>query len=208
MAAIELASSGTVIVNGQNVAKLQARGGAVPAPQVRPRVPGPQAALRPQRVPERAAAAADRGLRRPATRRGARAPRWTRSGCWRKEKAMPITLRAASSSACASRARWCTGRRCCWPTSRPATWTRPTRARSSSCSRAFHQVGVTVVIATHDRLVAEQLPARAIQLGHGRVSRRVSELAARPRRELVLRDARAAELARRRRRWRRCSTSW
>ena len=63
IAAIEFASSGTVIVNGQNLAKLRPGGGAVPAPQVRHRVPGSQAALRPQRVPERAAAAADRRLR-------------------------------------------------------------------------------------------------------------------------------------------------
>jgi cell division transport system ATP-binding protein len=36
--------------------------------------------------------------------------------------------------------------------------------------RSFHQVGVTVVIATHDRLVAEQLSARTIHLGQGRGS--------------------------------------
>jgi putative ABC transport system ATP-binding protein len=35
---------------------------------------------------------------------------------------------------------------------------------------AFHRVGVTVVIATHDRLIAEQLRTRTIQLVHGRVS--------------------------------------
>jgi cell division transport system ATP-binding protein len=36
--------------------------------------------------------------------------------------------------------------------------------------RSFHQVGVTVAIATHDRLVAEQLSARAIHLGQGRIA--------------------------------------
>ena len=35
---------------------------------------------------------------------------------------------------------------------------------------SFHQVGVTVAIATHDRLVAEQLSARTIHLGQGRVA--------------------------------------
>ena len=34
---------------------------------------------------------------------------------------------------------------------------------------AFHRVGVTVVIATHDRVVAEQLRTRTVQLIHGRV---------------------------------------
>jgi len=36
--------------------------------------------------------------------------------------------------------------------------------------RSFHQVGVTVAIATHDRLVAEQLSARTIHLEHGRIA--------------------------------------
>jgi predicted ABC-type transport system involved in lysophospholipase L1 biosynthesis ATPase subunit len=35
---------------------------------------------------------------------------------------------------------------------------------------SFHQVGVTVAIATHDRLVAQQLSARTIHLGQGRVT--------------------------------------
>ena len=36
--------------------------------------------------------------------------------------------------------------------------------------RSFHQVGVTVVVTTHDRVVAEQLGARTIHLDHGRVA--------------------------------------
>jgi ABC-type uncharacterized transport system YnjBCD ATPase subunit len=41
--------------------------------------------------------------------------------------------RAASSSALPSRARSSTTQRSCWPTSRPATWTRAPAARSSAC---------------------------------------------------------------------------
>jgi len=34
----------------------------------------------------------------------------------------------------------------------------------------FHRVGVTVVIATHDRVIAEQLRTRTVQLVHGRMA--------------------------------------
>ncbi len=35
--------------------------------------------------------------------------------------------------------------------------------------RAFHQVGVTVVVATHDATLVERFASRVIHLGHGRV---------------------------------------
>mgnify|MGYP003548592426 CR=1 FL=1 len=35
--------------------------------------------------------------------------------------------------------------------------------------RSFNQVGVTVVLATHDRLVRERLRARALELSGGRL---------------------------------------
>ena len=46
----------------------------------------------------------------------------------------PTSSRAASSSASRSRARSSTTRRCCWPTSRPATSTPRRRSGSCSCS--------------------------------------------------------------------------
>ncbi len=36
--------------------------------------------------------------------------------------------------------------------------------------RAFHQVGVTVLIATHDLAMIQRLGARAIRLDHGAVA--------------------------------------
>lgn len=45
----------------------------------------------------------------------------------------PRSCRAVSSNASPSPARWSTGRDCCWPTSRPATWTASSGGRSSIC---------------------------------------------------------------------------
>ena len=43
---------------------------------------------------------------------------------------------AVSSSASRSPGRWSSSPRCCWPTSRPATWTRAPGTRSSACWRS------------------------------------------------------------------------
>ena len=86
-----------------------------------------------------------------------------------KEKAMPITLSGGEQQrACIARA----------VVHRPAVLLadEPTGNLDEAYGReiidlfcAFHQVGVTVVIATHDRVVAEQLRTRTVQLIHGRV---------------------------------------
>ena len=166
MAAIELPSVGHRDRQRPEPRPLQARGGAVPAPQVRPHLPGPQAAVRPQRVRQRAAAARRSPASSGARRRAACAPRSTRWGCSARRRPCRSRSRAASSSASASRAPSCTVPRSCSPTSRPATSTRPTRATSCELFRSFNQVGVTVVIATHDR-ASERLARRTLVLSDG-----------------------------------------
>src|SRR5690554_2335629 len=56
-------------------------------------------------------------------------------GLLKKESLYPSPCPVGSSSGSASPGRWCTSRRCCWPTSPPATWTRRCRRRSWPCSR-------------------------------------------------------------------------
>jgi hypothetical protein len=100
---------------------------SLPAPQLRPDLPGPEAALRPQRARQRAAAAGHR--RRAARERCAgRAPRWTRSACSTARRRTRSRSPAASSSAWRSPAPSSTGRPSCSPTSRRPTWT-PIRRR-------------------------------------------------------------------------------
>ncbi len=104
------------------------------------------------------------------TRGAARAPRWTRSGCWRKEKALPITLSGGEQQrVCIARA----------VVHRPAVLLadEPTGNLDEAYARdivelfrSFNQVGVTVVIATHDRLVRERL-ARPRHRASGRTPR-------------------------------------
>jgi cell division transport system ATP-binding protein len=49
----------------------------------------------------------------------------------------------------------------CSPTNRPPTWTPNRRPTSSPSFHAFHQVGVTVVVATHDQQLDRALHHRA-----------------------------------------------
>ena len=108
--------------------------GAAPAPPDRHRVPGLQAAPEPDRLRQRR-------LRAPGDRRAAvgdpahRSPRscaWSASG--RRSTTTRTSSPAASSSASRSRARSSTTRRCCSPTSRPATSIPRPRSGSCSCS--------------------------------------------------------------------------
>ena len=169
VAAIEVASSGTVIMNGQNLAQLKA--GAVP--YVRRKfgivfqdhkllndrsvfqnvmLPLQIAGFDPRDGARRARAALDK------------------VGLLSKEKALPVTLSGGEQQrACIARA----------VVHRPAVLLadEPTGNLDEDYGRdivdlfrAFHQVGVTVVIATHDRQVAEQLNARTIHLAQGRVA--------------------------------------
>ena len=138
------------------------------APQLRPDLPGPQAALRPQRARQRDAAAADR---RPAAARGdpPRARRSTRSACWRAKRPIRSRCPAASSSAWRSPAPSSTARPSCSPTSRPATST-PTRpARSWKCSPTSTRSASRVVIATHDPQWIVRYHPNVLRLDHGRL---------------------------------------
>ena len=103
------------------------RARALAPPACRLRVPGLPRAAAPGRGAERGAAA-DAAARGP-TRRAWRAMlERGRPGRPRRAPAAAAAA-AASCSAWRSRARWCTGPRCCWPTSRPATSTRRTAER-------------------------------------------------------------------------------
>ena len=57
--------------------------------------------------------------------------------------------------------------RCSSPTSPPATSTPTTRARSSTSSRSFNQVGVTVLLSTHDEASLARPRRRRIALAGG-----------------------------------------
>ena len=113
-----------------------AQQGAVPAPQHRLRVPGLQAAAQQDRLRERRLRARG-GRRAPAQHppQGARDPQPRGPG---RQDEQPARTRsaAASSSASPSPALSSTTRRCCSPTSRPATSTPRRRSASCSCSCA------------------------------------------------------------------------
>ena len=167
--AIERPTSGSVIVNGQNVGALKR--GAIPYLRrniglvfqdqkllydrtVFDNVMLPLAfsGQAPREAARRARAALDK------------------VGLLAKEKALPVTLSGGEQQrVCIARA----------VVHRPAVLLvdEPTGNLDEAYARdivglfkAFHQVGVTVVIATHDRLVAEELSARTIQIGQGRIS--------------------------------------
>jgi cell division transport system ATP-binding protein len=169
MAAIELASAGTVIISGQNLAKLK----AAAVPFLRRRfgivfqdhkllydrnvfhnvlLPLQIAGFDPRDAARRARAALDK------------------VGLLGKEKALPVALSGGEQQrVCIARA----------VVHRPAVLLvdEPTGNLDEAYARdivelfrSFHQVGVTVAIATHDRLVAEQLSARTIHLEHGRIA--------------------------------------
>jgi len=169
MAAIEVATSGSVLIGNQNLAKLK----SAALPYLRRRfgivfqdhkllydrnviqnvlLPLQIAGFDGRDAARRARAALDK------------------VGLLGKEKAMPITLSGGEQQrVCIARA----------VAHRPAVLLadEPTGNLDDAYARnivelfrAFHQVGVTVVIATHDHGVGEQLSARTINLAHGRVA--------------------------------------
>jgi cell division transport system ATP-binding protein len=87
-----------------------------------------------------------------------------------KEKALPVTLSGGEQQrACIARA----------VVNRPAVLLadEPTGNLDEAYGReivdlfsAFNQVGVTVILATHDRLVEEQLRTRTVHLVQGRIA--------------------------------------
>jgi cell division transport system ATP-binding protein len=169
MAAIELASAGTVIIGGQNLAQLKPA--AVPFLRRRFGIVFQDHKLLYDRnvfqnvlLPLQIA-----GFDRRDAARRARAA-LDKVGLLAKEKALPVTLSGGEQQrVCIARA----------VVHRPAVLLvdEPTGNLDEAYARdivelfkAFHQVGVTVVIATHDRMVAQQLAARTIQVEQGRIS--------------------------------------
>ena len=133
-----------------------------------------------------------------ARARAARRSCSSTTGCSTCRRSCP----AASGSASRSRARCRSIRRCCSPTSRPATSIPvPATKSSRSCAIFTPRLGSTVVIVTHDMKVAESC-ARTIALRDGRDRRGVSAQSAGAGRDpaaadqlAVLPQARAADAA-------------
>ena len=89
---------------------------------------------------------------------------------WRRAPGIcPASCPAASSSAWRSRAPWPTRRRCCWPTSRPATsMSQPRTWCSRNCWRRCAASGVAALIATHNPDLAARMD-RTVTLRDGMV---------------------------------------
>ena len=168
MAAIEMPSAGTVIVNGQNTRALKAA--ALPFLRRRLGIVFQDHKLLFDRsvldnvlLPLQIA-----GFDRRDAGRRARAA-LDKVGLLGKERALPVTLSGGEQQrVCIARA----------VVHRPAVLLadEPTGNLDEAYAldiielfRSFNQVGVTLVLATHDRLVRERLHARAIELSGGRL---------------------------------------
>ena len=92
IAAIERPSAGTVTGQRPGHRQAQAVRLALSAPQARADLPAAAPADRPQRAGQRHAAAAGDRRRREPMPSSAPAPRWTRSACWTRPHAAPLTL--------------------------------------------------------------------------------------------------------------------
>ncbi|MEO8628939.1 MAG: cell division ATP-binding protein FtsE [Betaproteobacteria bacterium] len=169
MAAIELPSSGTVVVGGQNLAKLKSTG----VPFLRRKfgiVFQDHKLLHDRTVFQNVLLPLQ--IAGFEARDGARRARAAldKVGLLTKEKAMPVTLSGGEQQrACIARA----------VVNRPSVLLadEPTGNLDEDYGRDivelfcdFHQVGATVIIATHDRLVADQLKARTVHLAQGRIA--------------------------------------
>jgi len=168
MAAIESPSSGSVLVSGQNVAKLKPA--AVPFLRRRFGIVFQDHKLLHDRnafqnvlLPLQIAGFDGRD----AARRARAA--LDKVGLLAKEKAMPVTLSGGEQQ------RLCIARAV---VHRPAVLLadEPTGNLDEAYGReivdlfrALHQVGATVVIATHDRIVVQSLDVRTISLSRGRL---------------------------------------
>lgn len=169
IAAIERASSGTVLVNGQNVSTLKAPG----IPYLRRKlglVFQDQKLLYDRSVFDNVMLPllATGQPHRDAVRRARAA--LDKVGLLERERALPVALSGGEQQ------RLCIARAV---VNRPAILLadEPTASLDAEYAetimdmfRSFNQVGVTVLIATHDRALIERGQPRVVTLGHGRLS--------------------------------------
>ena len=122
------------------------------------------------RVRQRDAAARLRRPRRRATRRGARARRWTRWGCSARERANPIALSGGEQQRLAI-ARAVVNRPAILIADEPtANLDADSAAIIVEHPASFNQVGVTVLIATHDQALVARHGRRVLRLEAGRLA--------------------------------------
>ncbi len=166
--AIERATSGAVLVHGQNVGALRA-----PALPYLRRGLGlvfqDQKLLHDRNVLENVLLPLAIGGEPP--REAARRARAAldKVGLHGRERAMPITLSGGEQQRlCIARA--VVARPALLIADEPtANLDREAAASVMEIFRAFHQVGVTVLVATHDAALVERFGSRAVRLDHGRI---------------------------------------
>ena len=95
-------------------------------------------------------------------------PRWTGSGWATSCAPGRPSCPAGNGSGSPSPARWPGRPRSCWPTSPPATWTRPPARPSSTCWPNCNTAGTTIIVVTHDESVAARMH-RQIRMLDGRI---------------------------------------
>ena len=163
--------AGQVLVAGRELGRLPDR--KVPALRRadRHRLPGLPAAAQQDRLPERRLRPA--GPRQPPRHASARpCPRrssW--SGSTARRSACRTSCPVVSSSASRSPGPSSTGRRSCSPTSRPATSTPTTSLGIVQLLDRINRTGTTVVMATHDDDIVDQMRKRVIGLQDGELVR-------------------------------------
>jgi cell division transport system ATP-binding protein len=169
LAAIERPTSGSIVINGQNLAALRKKRHSLPAPQARADLSGSQTAVRSQRARQRAVAAGDR---RPPGREALRRAQaaLAKVGLPNREKTFPIALSGGEQQRLAI-ARAVVNRPAIILADEPtANLDAASASEILEIFRAFQQVGVTVVIATHDPLSLPHLRPRILRLDQGEMS--------------------------------------
>ncbi len=103
-----------------------------------------------------------------AERREQAADALARVGLSHREPARPTQLSGVSVNGWPSPGHSSVTLPSCWPTSPPATSTQATGQSILGLFEDLHDAGVTIVVITHDRDIAERLPRR-IEMLDGRI---------------------------------------